>query len=130
MKISEVMKNYFNREAIEEEVKIPFGLKDDSRPVNILRPTWEVVKEPHPMLVRDYDFKNYLALSDFINELLEYQEEIHHHGDIEIKHRSVRIKIYTHTLENITDLDRDYARNVDFIYEDTKHYGVDNVHPR
>ena len=127
MKISEVMKNYFKEEVITENIKIPFRIMDTSTPVEVKKPTWEIVKEPNPMLVKDFEFSNYIGLNDFINELLEYQEEINHHGEIEIKYRLVKIKVYTHTLEDITEIDRRYAKNVDFIYDDVKHYGEKNV---
>ena len=80
---------------------------------------WEIVDSPR-RLIKDYKFENYKSLSFFINEVLEYQNDVNHHSKMIIGHRSVRIETYTHDLQDITNLDEQIAREADLIYKDSR----------
>ena len=54
----------------------------------------------------------------FVKELLDYETQVGHNAKIMIEGTHVTVEVYTHDLNDVTDVDRDYARMVDSIYED------------
>ena len=55
---------------------------------------------------------------DFVNEVLRLEDEMNHHGTIKVTNNEVTIEVYTHTINRITNLDKEYVRNIDFVYRD------------
>ena len=88
-----------------------------SLPIEAPRSNWDQLEDPN-RLIREFEFSSYEQLSFFIESVLRFQEELIHHGDIKINHRSVTIEVYTHTSNDITNLDLKYAKEVDMIYKD------------
>ena len=82
---------------------------------------WEVLESPR-RLARSYAFDSQSKLQDFISELLDYQSKTNHSGDIRIDHSEVLIEVYTKDLNSLTELDYEYAKMADMIYEDVEHY--------
>ena len=82
---------------------------------------WEVLESPR-RLARSYTFNSQSKLQDFISELLDYQSKTNHSGDIRIDHSKVLIEVYTKDLNSLTELDYEYAKMADMIYEDVEHY--------
>jgi pterin-4a-carbinolamine dehydratase len=85
------------------------------------RREWEILEEPR-RLARAYSFNNQNKLQEFISELLDYQGKTNHSGDIRIDHHDVLIEVYTKDLNNLTELDYEYAKMADMIYQDVEHY--------
>lgn len=89
-------------------------------PIEITKNEWSVLKDPERMH-RVYDFKGRPgALRFFVEELLEYQEKLGHHSEITITAMEVRVEVYTHGIQRITNLDKELAREADSIYQDSK----------
>ncbi len=61
------------------------------------------------------------TLMRFVNEVIEYSEELNHHSVITISKRTVDITVWTRNLSIITEIDREFARHVDEIYKDVIH---------
>ena len=87
----------------------------------ISKSEWEVVDSPQ-RLMRAYEFEEYPALKAFMDELMEYQEEVHHHAKLTVDYRKVIVEVYTHDINDITELDHDYAQTADAIYRDVLYY--------
>ena len=50
--------------------------------------------------------------------VLEYQDETDHHGFLQVDPDVVRVEVYTHDLDEVTELDLEYAKSIDQIYSD------------
>ena len=90
-------------------------------PVSVSKTEWTVQEQPE-RLTREFDFNKEDMLQDFVNEVLSFQQEFGHHGKLTIEAKSVTIEIFTHSIEKITGLDKEYAKACDQIYVDVKHY--------
>tara|TARA_Y100000310_G_scaffold318720_1_gene373115 strand:+ start:206 stop:610 length:405 start_codon:yes stop_codon:yes gene_type:complete len=78
---------------------------------------WTVQGTP-PRLSKTFHFESLGNEIRFVTELLEYQEEIQHHALITIDGSAVTIEVWTHDLEDVTELDREYAAEADAAYAD------------
>ena len=92
------------------------------RPRQNSKAEWQVLESPR-RLARSYRFPNPSKLQDFISEILEYQHKTNHSGDIRIDHDEVMIEVYTKDLNCLTELDYEYAKMADLIYQDLEYYG-------
>mgnify|MGYP003631434388 FL=1 len=82
---------------------------------------WEVLEQPR-RLSRTYKFPNRRKLKYFVEELLGYEDEVNHHSKVTVDYETVSIEIYTLALNSITELDYEYAKMADLIYQDVEHY--------
>lgn len=118
------MREYLNESFSGEEKakKSLFGEVKSNLPISVEKNTqWEVLKNPE-RLSKSFDFKNSKMVMQFLQEVIEYESEISHNGSILINSNNVKIEIYTHTLESVTELDLEYAKEVNNIYKDVKDY--------
>ena len=79
---------------------------------------WEIKPSPN-RLVKKFIFKKRKQLYNFVEDLLRYEDEKQHHASIKIQYKTVTIEVWTHDLKDITDMDKEYARMVNEIYEDS-----------
>jgi len=93
----------------------------NSVPVAVSVSTWEIVTSPN-RLMKTFDFDNFKAMKAFLDELLNYQEEVGHHAKLTVDARKVIIEVYTHDVDDVTELDTEYAAMADAIDEDVKHF--------
>ena len=119
MSLSNLMKEYFDHGS--EVIEIPVLQTSVGVPIVPFKETWEVADQPQRLL-KDFKFENFFYLKNFLNEALEYQEEINHHATITVNHLSIRIEVFTHDVEEVTEIDLEYAKAVDLIYEDIQYY--------
>jgi 4a-hydroxytetrahydrobiopterin dehydratase len=73
-------------------------------------PEWEAEKK---YIVRDFEFEEFMDGIDFVNSVSEIAEEAQHHPDITIKHTKVTLKLTTHDVGGVTDLDIELAQRID-----------------
>ncbi len=73
-------------------------------------PEWDVLKK---YIVRDFEFEEFMDGIDFVNNVGEIAEEAQHHPDITIKHTKVTLKLTTHDVGGVTDLDIQLAQRID-----------------
>jgi len=64
---------------------------------------WKVVDGHH--LSKEYKFKKYIDGVQFVHQLAEIAEEQNHHPDIYLTWGKVRVEIYTHVVNGLTDND-------------------------
>jgi 4a-hydroxytetrahydrobiopterin dehydratase len=68
---------------------------------------WEVVGEHH--LTKEFRFKNFREALDYVNRVGEIAEEQNHHPDIELGWGRVRIDVWTHKIDGLTESDFVFA---------------------
>lgn len=64
---------------------------------------WRVIDEHH--LAKQYRFRDFREALDFVNQLGEIAESEGHHPDILLSWGAVRVSIYTHKVDGLTESD-------------------------
>ena len=64
-------------------------------------------------LVRTFQFKNFLAALDFVNQVGKAAEDAGHHPDIDIRYDTVVLALTTHDAGGLTTKDFELARAID-----------------
>lgn len=72
---------------------------------------WQVIDDHH--LVREFRFKNFRQALDFTNRVGELAEEQGHHPDIFLGWGRVRVTVWTHKIDGLTESDFIFAAKVD-----------------
>jgi 4a-hydroxytetrahydrobiopterin dehydratase len=72
---------------------------------------WRVVDGHH--LEKEYRFRNFREALAFTNRVGELAEEQHHHPDIHLAWGSVRLTIWTHKIDGLTESDFVFAAKAD-----------------
>ena len=74
---------------------------------------WQVVEEHH--LEKEYKFKNFREALDFTNRVGELAETVKHHPDIYLAYGKVKLTIWTHKINGLTESDFVFAAKADRI---------------
>jgi pterin-4a-carbinolamine dehydratase len=94
--------------------------RNDIIPVEAHQTSWRIVESPN-RLMKTFEFDDYVGFKVFLDELLTYQEEVGHHGKLTIQNgNEVIVEVYTHDVDDVTEIDQEYALMADAIYEDAK----------
>lgn len=64
-------------------------------------------------LVFEADFSDYRETAFFANTVFSEAEAMFHHPKVEVEYGSVRIELYTHEVEGITEKDFDLANKIE-----------------
>lgn len=72
---------------------------------------WDVVNEHH--LQKEFSFKNFQEALDFTNEVGVLAEEQGHHPDIHLSWGKVRIVLWTHKINGLSEGDFILAAKID-----------------
>jgi 4a-hydroxytetrahydrobiopterin dehydratase len=72
---------------------------------------WKVVREHH--LEKEYTFKNFREALDFTNKVGEVAEARNHHPDIYLAWGKVKVTIWTHKIDGLTESDFVLAAKVE-----------------
>ncbi len=76
-----------------------------------LKSGWQVVREHH--LEREFNFKNFREALEFTNQVGELAEAQGHHPDIYLAWGKVRITLWTHKIDGLTESDFVMAAKID-----------------
>lgn len=112
--VAGLMKEYFR----PESQRVLLEALPKEVPIEPKKSEWKVTSDGESLL-RSFEFKKDSDLRNFVNDLLQMQEEMEHHGQILIDQKTVKVKIKTKTLNRITELDVEYASQLDKIYNDS-----------
>ncbi|MGH7834463.1 MAG: 4a-hydroxytetrahydrobiopterin dehydratase [Candidatus Binatia bacterium] len=74
---------------------------------------WTVVSEHH--LEKEYKFKDFRQALDFTNKIGELAESQGHHPDIYLAWGKVKLAIWTHKIDGLTESDFVFAAKADFL---------------
>jgi 4a-hydroxytetrahydrobiopterin dehydratase len=72
---------------------------------------WKVVNEHH--LEKEWKFKNFREALDFTNKVGELAEQIQHHPDIYLAWGQVKLTLWTHKIDGLTESDFVFAAKVE-----------------
>lgn len=75
---------------------------------------WQVIAEHH--LEKEFRFKNFRDALDFTNSVGEIAEKQGHHPDIYLAWGKVKLLIWTHKIDGLTESDFIYAAKTDQCY--------------
>ena len=76
-------------------------------------PGWEVVENHH--LVKEYRFPDFLQALAATNRVGRFAEEQGHHPDLALAWGKLGVKIWTHTIDGLTESDFILAAKIDEI---------------
>ncbi len=120
--LSSLMRGYLNESTQSEIQSSLFGKINSEFPVEIeKKPAWKTLENP-PRLSRKFELENSRQVAQFIFEILQFESQISHNGSLLIEGKNVTVEVYTHTVEDITELDVEYAQELSKIYSDVKDY--------
>lgn len=72
---------------------------------------WKLVEDHH--LEKQYRFRNFREALDFTNRVGELAEEQGHHPDIELAWGRVKLLVWTHKIDGLTESDFIWAAKAD-----------------
>jgi len=74
---------------------------------------WQIKEEK---LTREFEFENFTEAVGFVNQILPLAEEVDHHPDILIyDYKKVKVMLFTHSEDKVTDKDYELAEKIDII---------------
>jgi 4a-hydroxytetrahydrobiopterin dehydratase len=73
-------------------------------------PDWRVINGHH--LEREYKFENFRKALDFTNKVGELAEQQNHHPDICLAWGKVKLTLWTHKIDGLTESDFVFAAKV------------------
>ena len=81
----------------------PLKGQELAKVANQLNGGWHVINEHH--LEKEYKFKNFREALDFTNKVGELAESQGHHPDIYLAWGQVKLTIWTHKIDGLTESD-------------------------
>ena len=78
---------------------------------------WETIRDHH--LEKVYEFKNFREALDFTNAVGEIAEREGHHPEITLTWGKVRVRIWTHKVDGLTESDFFLAAKADRAFRTT-----------
>ena len=76
-------------------------------------PHWKVIEEHH--LEKNFDFSDFRSALNFVQQVGDVAEEQGHHPDILLRWGKVKITIYTHKIEGLSENDFILGAKIDEI---------------
>ena len=129
MKLSTLMKDYIGQSLLTES-KVHDGLLPESfmgnsdLPLHPYKREWSLLSGPE-RLIRTYTFKDLRQRSLFIEELMSAEESHGHHAKITILGYEVTVEVWTHDIDSVTELDKEYSSMCDELFNDVSLIGFD-----
>jgi pterin-4a-carbinolamine dehydratase len=98
-----------------ETITIP-GLQKDVPIESPRRLGWKQLENPN-RLSKMFKFIVEEKFNAFIVDILEHQAETGHHGRLTIQWPQIKIEVWTHELNDVTEVDLEWAKEVNDIFE-------------
>jgi len=114
-KVSSLMNGYFQKKLLTEE----FNIETKRLPVKKRTGSigWEKKENP-PRFYRKIKFTDHDVFINFVVALLQYEDKVKHNAKIIIGYPEIVIQVWTHGLEDITDLDTKYVQEVNYLLDE------------
>jgi len=88
-------------------------------PIEAQKTTWSQINDyDRSFLSKTFSFKAEKHMLYFVNELIRKSNSLDHHPKIIIEADTIKVELYTHNINDISDLDLQLAKYTDEIYED------------
>jgi len=110
-KLSDILGDYQDPEPIETQDSL--GRTPIKTPK---KSTWSKKESPE-RLVKIFKFDSETKFNEFLIEILEYQTESGHHGRLTAQFPQIKLEVWTHTLNQLTELDFEWVKQVDIIHK-------------
>jgi 4a-hydroxytetrahydrobiopterin dehydratase len=75
---------------------------------------WDLVEEHH--LEKEFDFPDFASALEFVNAVGAVAEEQNHHPDILLTYGMVKVSIWTHKIDGLTESDFVFAAKTQKAY--------------
>ena len=120
MNVSHLMESYFKdadvfktRRNIVQKIRenVPIEVPNEK--------SWDLLSEPE-VLQRLFKFEKVPHLIYFLEDVVQLQEQMSHHGKLLIDGMQVLVQINTKVMNRVTDLDVEWTKKVDEIYKDVR----------
>jgi len=76
--------------------------------------SWQV--EQNKKLSKPFRFKNFVQAVEFVNALTQVAEAENHHPDLYVRWGEVRVYLWTHKIDGLTESDFVMAAKIDRVY--------------
>jgi pterin-4a-carbinolamine dehydratase len=98
------------------------GVRDiPEMPIEATDSNWEEVSDfSKTYLSRSFFFEKHKHLRFFVSEILKESDELMHHPHLEVSKDNVKVILYTHDINDVSELDLKLAKFIDEIYDDVK----------
>lgn len=116
MKVSGLLTEYFDS-APSRRTRIVEGLPF-SLPVTVAKSDWS--RDDDKGLLREFKFIHREDLKDFVQAILDLEDEVHHHARTVVEGDTVKVSLTTHSKGQVTDRDYDFANALDEMYSSMK----------
>ena len=122
-RVSNLLREYFEHETARGNFLQDFQIDQRRLPISPKSESKWFTKQSPERLCRSYEFSNRGSARSFINELMDHEDRVNHHAEIKCKGPVVTIEVYTHGVDCVTELDKEYANEAELIYDDVCSYG-------
>lgn len=78
---------------------------------------WVLLRDP-PRLSKTYRFRRAKDRSEFVKEMMDYEDKIGHHAQMQLYESEVVIEVNTSDVEKVTEVDKEYAKYSDEVYKE------------
>jgi len=85
---------------------------------------WKKLESP-TRLRKIFKFSKQEARNRFVKKILAYEDETQHNAVITVDEGQVTLDVRTKDIDQITELDKEYARYADVLYKDTVYNPAD-----
>jgi len=104
--------SHFNRIDIHDRLGMSH---EEEPPLSAEKSEWDVSSD---MISRVYQIDNRNHFSYFLNNILDHASQLGHDPTIVINYPNISIKLKTHDLDEVTEIDLEFSKFIDEIYED------------
>lgn len=117
MKLVSLMEGHLKRKVLEEQSGSAPQYAPQDLPIKPRKKSlWDLKKDPNRYR-GEFQLRGYDNFANFVQDILELQEETQHHAKILCVYPKVIIEVYTHMLNDVTDVDRDWCKQASAIYK-------------
>lgn len=120
--VSSLLREYFDHQPQVGIIR-DFSIDTRNLPVSPAATSKWVVKDRPERLCRTFEFSNRESCRHFMNELMDYEDRSKHHAVIKCHGTILTLEINTKDIDCVTELDKDYAKEADAIYDEMRAYG-------
>lgn len=110
------MKNLAKKKCIACNKKTPLVSAENIQVYLDLMPNWNLVKNGRSIECM-YVFKDFIQTMRFVGAVADIAEEEGHHPDLHISYNKLRIEIYTHAIDGLSENDFILASKIATLYE-------------
>jgi|TARA_R110000824_G_scaffold262213_7_gene450989 pterin-4a-carbinolamine dehydratase len=118
MNVSSLMESYFKGSPRFDRNLV--GHIKESVPIKVPNEkSWDLLEEPE-VLQRLFRFEKAPNMVYFLEDVIQLQEQMSHHGKLLIDGLQILVQISTKDMNRVTDLDVEWTKKVDEIYKDVR----------